>query len=172
MTERNDAVGRMARSTSDFYGKIVDETIARQERNTRFARRMVEELAEEARHQTEGTSRVAWELVELAEWQLEAFQAMVRQSTDAYADFLRHTNFLFGASACSGRRAPAGGQGAPPEGEGNGGTSIEGYDGLSVEEVSDRIGDLSAEEVRAVRSYEGRHKRRETLIERLDRALV
>src|ERR671916_2278451 len=45
---------------------------------------------------------------------------------------------------------------------------IEGYEELSVEEVSGRLGDLSPEELRVVRDYEERTKRRDTLLEQLD----
>jgi hypothetical protein len=48
---------------------------------------------------------------------------------------------------------------------------IEGYDGLTVEEVSARLGALSAEELREVRDYEERNKNRETILEQLDRRI-
>ncbi len=48
---------------------------------------------------------------------------------------------------------------------------IEGYDDLTVDEVSGRLGDLSAEELRVVRDYEERNKNRETLLEQLDRKI-
>src|SRR5215204_1660340 len=48
---------------------------------------------------------------------------------------------------------------------------IEGYDDLSVEEVSARLGALSAEDLREVRDYEERNKNRETVLEQLDRRI-
>src|SRR5215218_6428609 len=48
---------------------------------------------------------------------------------------------------------------------------IEGYDDLSVEEVSARLGALSAEELWEVRDYEERNKVRETVLEQLDRRI-
>ena len=45
---------------------------------------------------------------------------------------------------------------------------IEGYEELSVEEVSVRLEGLSPEELRVVRDYEERTKRRVTLLEQLD----
>jgi hypothetical protein len=45
---------------------------------------------------------------------------------------------------------------------------IEGYDELTVEEVSGRLGALSTEELREVRDYEERTKNRETVLEQLD----
>ena len=48
---------------------------------------------------------------------------------------------------------------------------IEGYDGLTVEEVNARLEALSAEELREVRDYEERNKNRETILEQLDRRI-
>jgi hypothetical protein len=48
---------------------------------------------------------------------------------------------------------------------------IEGYDELTVEEVSGRLGALSTEELREVRDYEERTKNRETILEQLDRRI-
>jgi signal transduction histidine kinase len=48
---------------------------------------------------------------------------------------------------------------------------IEGYDELSVEEVSARLDALSTEELREVRDYEERTKNRETVLEQLDRRI-
>jgi uncharacterized membrane protein len=48
---------------------------------------------------------------------------------------------------------------------------IEGYDDLTVEEVSARLGALSTQELREVRDYEERTKNRETILEQLDRKI-
>jgi excinuclease UvrABC ATPase subunit len=48
---------------------------------------------------------------------------------------------------------------------------IEGYDELTVEEISGRLGGLSAEELRVVRDYEERNKSRDTVLEQLDRRI-
>jgi oligoendopeptidase F len=48
---------------------------------------------------------------------------------------------------------------------------IEGYDELTVEEVSRRLGALSSEDLREVRDYEERTKNRDTILEQLDRRI-
>jgi hypothetical protein len=48
---------------------------------------------------------------------------------------------------------------------------IEGYDELTVEEVSDRLEGLSTEELQMVRDYEERNKNRDTLLAELDRKI-
>ena len=48
---------------------------------------------------------------------------------------------------------------------------IEGYDELTVEEVTSRLGALTLEELREVRAYEERNKNRETILEQIDRKI-
>ena len=48
---------------------------------------------------------------------------------------------------------------------------IEGYNELTVEEVSARLGALSTDDLRKVRDYEERNKNRETILEQLDRRI-
>jgi mannose-6-phosphate isomerase-like protein (cupin superfamily) len=48
---------------------------------------------------------------------------------------------------------------------------IEGYDEMNEEEISERLKDLSAEQTRLVRDYEERNKRRDTLLEQMDRKI-
>jgi hypothetical protein len=48
---------------------------------------------------------------------------------------------------------------------------IAGYDELNVEEVSKRLDDLSVEELQLVCDYEERNKRRNTLLEQMDRKI-
>jgi hypothetical protein len=48
---------------------------------------------------------------------------------------------------------------------------IEGYDELTVEEISGRLGGLSADDLREVRDQEERTKNRETILEQLDRRI-
>ena len=51
------------------------------------------------------------------------------------------------------------------------GFPIETYDDLNADEISKRIAGLSAEELRVVRDYEERNKKRGTLLEQLDRKI-
>jgi uncharacterized protein (DUF433 family) len=51
------------------------------------------------------------------------------------------------------------------------GFPIEGYDELTVEEVTAYLDSLSAEDLREVRDYEERNKVRETVLEQLDRRI-
>jgi hypothetical protein len=57
------------------------------------------------------------------------------------------------------------------EGMRDAGFPIEGYDELTVEEVTAYLDSLSAEDLREVRDYEERNKVRETVLEQLDRRI-
>jgi mannose-6-phosphate isomerase-like protein (cupin superfamily) len=48
---------------------------------------------------------------------------------------------------------------------------IEGYDEMNEEEISERLKDVAAEQIRLVRDYEERNKRRDTLLEQMDRKI-
>jgi quinol monooxygenase YgiN len=48
---------------------------------------------------------------------------------------------------------------------------IEGYDEMNVDEISKRLQDLSVEELQLVRDYEELNKKRESLLERMDRKI-
>jgi hypothetical protein len=48
---------------------------------------------------------------------------------------------------------------------------ISGYDEMNVEEVSKHLNDLSVDELRMVRDYEERNKKRETLLTEMDRKI-
>ena len=45
------------------------------------------------------------------------------------------------------------------------------YDGLTVAEITERLDDLSADELKKLREFEKRNKDRETLVERIDRKI-
>jgi len=45
------------------------------------------------------------------------------------------------------------------------------YDTLTVAEVTEKLDDLSADELKKVREFEKRNKNRESLVERIDRKI-
>ena len=48
---------------------------------------------------------------------------------------------------------------------------IEGYEEMNVDEISERLNDLSVEELQQVRDYEELNKKRQTLLEQMDRKI-
>jgi len=91
-TEKMEKSGKtaeqLARATGDSYKTILDHTIGLGERNVRFAQGVADSSVKEIRHQAEANRAMTRELVERAEGQRDAFQAVAAESLDAYMDFL------------------------------------------------------------------------------------
>ena len=88
-----------------------------------------------------------------AQQQQQAFQQMTQEVVSTYSE-LFNIPVSYAKEGLSDARFP-----------------IEGYDGLTVEEVGARLDALSAEDLREVRDYEERNKVLETILEQLDRRI-
>ncbi len=86
MEKANKAAERLAETTRDSFGTIVDHAVGLQERNVRFAQGLVDDSIKELRVQVESNRALSQELVERAEKQREAFQTFLEESVDAYMD--------------------------------------------------------------------------------------
>ena len=159
MDKANKAAERLAETTRDSFGTVVDHTVALQERNLKFWQETFDGAVREIRSQAESNRELTQELVDRAEGQRDAFRTLFEESVDAYMD-LAYAPFSYFRQ---GLRLV--------ETEVNGGFPIANYDELNVGEIAERIDDLTAAEIREVREYEKRNKNRETLIEQLDRKL-
>ena len=82
----NKAAERLAETTRDSFGTVVDHAVGLQERNVRFAQGLVDGTIKELRQQAESNRAMTQELVERAERQRDAFQTLVEESVDAYMD--------------------------------------------------------------------------------------
>ena len=160
MEKANKAAERLAETTRDSFGTIVDHAVGLQERNVRFAQGLVDDSIKELRFQVESNRAVSQELVERAERQREAFQTLLEESVDAYVDLL-YTPFAYYRQGLRLVETEVIGDGFP----------IPNYDDLNVEEVKGMLDGLTAAQIREVREYEKRNKNRETLIEQFDRKL-
>jgi hypothetical protein len=160
MEKANRAAERLAKTTGDSYKTVVDHTVALQERNVRFWQGTLDGVVREIREQAESNRALTQELVERAEGQRDVVQTLIGGSVDAYMDLV-YAPF---ASYRQGLRLVE-------SGIIGGGFPIANYDELNVAEISERLEDLTAAQIREVREYEKRNKDRDTLIEQLDRKL-
>jgi hypothetical protein len=186
----NEAARRFAETLADSYRLVYAQAAESRERQERRAREFSELVAENLRQQTEASRSAAQQLSEQASRQQEAGQALAQESVEAYAEFLNDAfsryqsgteraaqNLQEGTMAAG--RTVAGvvgaATGATIEGAERAAETvafpIEGYDEMNVEEISRRINNLSVEELQLVRDYEELNKRRETLLEQLDRKI-
>jgi hypothetical protein len=193
----NEAAARFAETLADSYRVVYGQAAESAERQQRRAQEFSELVSSNLREQTEAGRANAQRLSEQAARQQEAGQALARESVEAYAEFLDDAFSRYRAgteqaaqSAREGARTlsettaglvgTATGAASAAAGATAGAVRstaetttfpIAGYDEMNVDEASKRLDDLSVEELRQVRDYEERNKRRETLLERMDRKI-
>ena len=189
----NEAAQRFAETLADSYRLVYEQAAESGERQERRAREFSELVAKNLREQTEASRSAAQRLSEQAARQREAGQALTQESLEAYAEFLddafsryrsgteraaqnlQEGTMAAGQSVAGVVGAATGTVGATVEGAERAAEAavfpIEGYDEMNVEEISKRLGDLSVEELQLVRDYEELNKKRETLLEQLDRKI-
>jgi hypothetical protein len=182
----NEAANRFAETLADSYRLVYGQASESAERQQRRAKEFSELVSSSLEEQTEAGRANAQQLSEQAARQREAYaqflndafsryrasteqatqsaQAGVRTLTDATTGLLGTATGAAGATA-----------GATVEGAERAAEAvvfpIEGYDEMNVEEVSQRLDGLSVEELQLVRDYEELNKKRETLLERMDRKI-
>ena len=197
----NEAARRFAETLADSYRLVYAQAAESGERQQRRAREFSELVAENLREQTQASRSAAQQLSEQAARQQEAGQALARESVEAYAEFLddafsryrsgteraaqtiqegatatgQTVSGLLGAATGAVTDVTSGTLGAATEGAQQMAEAmafpIEGYDEMNVEEISKRLNDLSVEELQLVRDYEELNKRRQTLLEQMDRKI-
>ncbi len=86
MDKANKAAERLAETTRDSFGTVLDHAVGLQERNVRFAQGLVDGTIKELRQQAESNRVMTQELVDRAERQRDAFQTLIEESVDAYMD--------------------------------------------------------------------------------------
>jgi methyl-accepting chemotaxis protein len=86
MEKANRAAERLAETTRDSFGTVLDHAVSIQERNVRFAQGLVDDSIKELRSQAESNRAVVEELVERAERQRDALRTLMEESVDAYMD--------------------------------------------------------------------------------------
>jgi methyl-accepting chemotaxis protein len=86
MDRANKAAERLAETTRDSFGTVLDHAVGLQERNVRFAQGLVDDSIKELRYQAESNRAMSQELLERAERQREAFQRLLEESVEAYME--------------------------------------------------------------------------------------
>jgi hypothetical protein len=193
----NEAAKSFAETLAESYRVVYGQAAESAERQQQRAREFSELVSRNLSEQTEAGRAGAQQLSEQAARQREAGQQLGRESVEAYAEFLDDafsryrsgteqatqsaqegmrtlaettTGLLGTATGALGATAGATVEGAERAAEAAV-FPIEGYDEMNVEEVSEHLDGLSVEELQLVRDYEERNKKRETLLEQLDRKI-
>jgi len=190
----NEAAQRFAETLAESYRVVYGQASESAERQQQRARQFSELVSSSLSEQAEAGRANAQELSGQAARQQQAGQRLARESVEAYTQFL---NDAFSRYRSSTERAAQGAQegartltetttgllgtatgavgGAAGAAAGEAVEAfvfpIEGYDEMNVEEISGRLDGLSVEELQLVRDYEETNKKRETLLERMDRKI-
>ena len=193
----NEAAARFAETLAESYRLVYGQAAESAERQQRRAQEFSELVSSNLREQTEAGRSSAQRLSEQASRQQEAGQALARESVEAYAEFLDEafsryrggteqaaqsaregartvfetTAGLVGTATGAASATAGATAGAMRSAGKTASFPIAGYDEMNVDEVSKRLNDLSVEELQLVRDYEERNKRRETLLEQMDRKI-
>ena len=90
--ERADvATERFAKTSQDSYQRVLDHMMSLQERNTRFARDMLDAFYREYRQQVEANRAVTQELLQHAEEQYDAYMDLFYAPLSYYKEGLKAT---------------------------------------------------------------------------------
>lgn len=145
------------------YRTAMENAFALQEQTLELTRGLIEGSAETLRTQAE-SNRAAFErLAEQSRRQQEALQDLIRESTNAYVNLLQ-APFSYYQEIVQAMTASW----ISPGSQKDAGLPLDGYDSMSVREVSERLDELSAGQIRQLRDYEARNKNRQTLLTRFD----
>ena len=186
----NEAAARFAETLADSYRVVYGQASESAERQQQRAREFSELVSSNLSEQTEAGRANAQELSEQARKQQEAYAEFLdtafsnyRAGTERAAQSAQEgvrtltetTTGLLGTA--TGAVGTATGAASDAAGAAAGATveavvfPIGGYDEMNVEEVSERLDGLSVEELQLVRDHEETNKKRETLLERMDRKI-
>ncbi len=151
--------------------------------NAQLTQQFFADVINNLRTQTEDNRAMTQELADQQRRTQEAGQALTQGSVGVYMDFV---NSIFSFYQGSGQEEegaePAqrgttesdrstGGERVESQEAGGGGLPIEDYDSLGVKKISERLEELSDEEVEQLRRYETANKNRSTLLVRFDERL-
>src|SRR5215212_286772 len=182
MMDRNAASSRMDHEAEGAQAGWLSamQSLAQQiEKQQQYSQQMTQELINtymqllntpgsylsgQAEQQQQTLQQSAQQWMEQAQTQQQAFQ---QQAQEQQQSFQQMTQELMSGYAELFNIPVSYGQEGLREAQ----FPIEGYDGLTVEEVNERLDALSAEDLREVRDYEERNKNRETILEQLDRRI-
>jgi hypothetical protein len=193
----NDAARRFAETVADSYRLVYGQAAESAERQQQRAREFSDLVQGNLKEQAEAGRANVEQLSEQASRQQEAGREFARESVEAYTQFLddafsnyrASTDQAVGSIREGARSLSETATGLVGTATGMVGSAAEtpvdaassaaeaavfpipGYDDMNVEEASRHLNDLSVEELRLVRDYEERNKKRETLLSQMDRKI-
>jgi F0F1-type ATP synthase delta subunit len=186
----NEAAQQFAEALVQAYRTATDRTVSAQELNAELTQQFFNSVINNLRSQAEDNREMIRELVDQQQRQQAAAQSLAQESANAYMGFLNSMFSFYRRSMDEAEKTTearveeaertteasveeteetveASPEGAP-ESRVVSDLPLEGYDSMNVRQVSERLGELSVEQIRQLRDYEARNKNRRTLLNRFD----
>ena len=174
----NQAAERFAEALRESYQTVVSRGESAQQLNAEMTQRFFNTVINYLQRHAEANVQVGEELAGQAQRGQEAFRQLTQESVQAYMDFI---NSLFSYAQTSSLEAaqrgtieaqetptPTTTEATPERQEEGAEVPLEGYDSLNIEQITQRLDDLSTQEIGQLRAYEAENKSRSTLLRRLD----
>jgi hypothetical protein len=172
----NEAAEKFAEAVRESYQTVADRAVSAQQLNAELTQNFFNSVINNLRSQAESNRQMTQDLQGQQERQREATQALTQESVGAYMDFVNSMFSYYRGTVQSAepqetRRAtetaePTGARVQDQAGEDD--LPLADYNSLNVREVSERLEELSVEEVERLRRYEAANKNRSTLLRRFD----
>jgi hypothetical protein len=181
--QANEAAKQFADAVRASYQAVAKRGVEAQALNAQLTQQFFTDVINNLRTQTEDTREMTQQLADQQRRTQEAGQALTQESVGVYMDFV---NSIFSFYQGSVQEEEKGAETAERDTketdtstvgervesqEVGGGLPIEDYDSLGVKKISERLEELSDEEVEQLRRYETANKNRSTLLVRFDARL-
>lgn len=163
----NEAAQKFSEALRESYRAATGRTTSAQQLNAELTQSFFNAVIDNLRAQVGSNREMTQELVDQQRRQLEAAQTLAQESANAYMEFL-DSLFFYRRSVEESRREISADTESSSESQIDNELPLEDYDSLNVREVSDKLDELSVEEIRQLRSYEVRNKNRRTLVDRFN----
>ncbi len=177
----NQAAEEFASAVKESYRAVSERAQSAYELNAQLTEQFFNRVVENLRTQAESNRQMTEELTSQVQRGQEASRQLTQESVSAYMDFL---NSAFSFSQATPQAAERGAQEvargtetgslettAPSSQADGDDLPLEDYDSLNIRQISERLDELSDEEIRRLRDYESQNKNRRTLMERLDQRI-
>ena len=177
----NEAAEQFASAVKESYETVAQHGVSTQELNAQLTQQFFNSVINNLQTQAEGDRQMTEQLADQTRRGQEASRQFTQESVDAYMNFL---NSMFSFSQAAPQAAESGAQEvargtetgslettAPSSQADGDDLPLEDYDSLNIRQISERLDELSDEEIRRLRDYESQHKNRRTLMERLDQRI-
>src|SRR5215217_7731703 len=177
----SEAAEKFANALRESYQTVASRGESAQQLNAEMTQRFFNTVINHLQRHAEANVQVGDELAGQAQRRQEAFRQLTQESVQAYMDFI---NSLFSYAQTSSLEAaqrgtteaqetsttppPTTTEASPERQEEGAEVPLEGYDSLNIEQITQRLDELSTQEIGQLRAYEAENKSRSTLLRRLD----